>query len=142
MLDKIIDGICKKLRETFGEQVKIYTEPVKQGLSEPCFFIQLVNPSSVQLLGRRYLRENLFCIQYFPENTDETNAECLAVLDELYSALEYIGFDGGLQRGIKMRGEISEGVLNFFVNYNFIAVKGYDPPAMEKAQEINVRIKD
>ncbi|MDR2655629.1 MAG: hypothetical protein LBC56_06080 [Oscillospiraceae bacterium] len=49
--------------------------------------------------------------------------------------LEYIGFDGRLQRGIKMRGEISEGVLNFFVNYNFIAVKGYNPLAMEKAQE-------
>lgn len=132
MLDKIVDGISEKLNSVFGDDYKIYTESVKQGLKEPCFFIQLVSPVNKSLLGERSLRENLFCIQYLPSNKNEPKAECYRVQDDLYLALEYITVDGGLQRGIKMRGEFADGILNFFVNYNMFVKKTDEKMPMEE----------
>ena len=38
MINKIIDGICEKLNESFGDGYEVYTELKNQGLKEPCFF--------------------------------------------------------------------------------------------------------
>ena len=117
MINKIIDGISLQVADSFGDGYKIYTEQVKQGLKEPCFFIICVNPTNNQVLGNRYFRNNLFCVQYFP-SSNEPKAECNSILDDLYHALEYITVDGKLIRGTKMHGELVDGVLNFFVNYD------------------------
>jgi hypothetical protein len=132
MLDKIIDVISEKLNEAFGEDFKIYTEEVKQGLTEPCFFIQLVTPTNTQVLGKRYFRQNLFDIQYFPQSKNEPKAECLRVQDDLFLALEYINVGEDLQRGEKMRGEFADGVLNFFVEYNMFVYKTEEQDPMEE----------
>jgi hypothetical protein len=122
MIQGIVDGISIKLNSVFGDGYTIYTESVKQGLMEPCFFIRLVNPVNRRGLGGRFFRENLFAIQFFPKSRDAPKAECYQMQDALYLALGYITVDGDLQRGLKMRGEFSDGVLNFFVNYNMHVV--------------------
>ena len=136
MIQYIVDGISEKLNEVFGDDYKIYTESKKQGLKAPCFFIQLLNPANTRVLNKRFFRRNLFAIQYFPAS-DEPKAECYKMQDDLYLALEYITVDGDLQRGIRMRGEFSDGVLNFFVNYNmFVTFKEESTPMeiLEKPQ--------
>lgn len=37
MINKIIDGISISLNAEFGDDYKIYTESIEQGLKEPCF---------------------------------------------------------------------------------------------------------
>ena len=56
-LNKIIDGICEALNTEFGDGYEIYTEDVKQYLTEPCFSVVLVKPSQKQFLGKRYFRQ-------------------------------------------------------------------------------------
>ncbi len=140
-LNKIIDGICEALHGEFGDGYEIYTEDVQQNLTEPCFIVVLVKPSTKQFLGKRYYRTNLFCIHYFPQSQTDAKAECIDVLERLMDCLEYITVDGDMTRGTGMNGEMDDGVLSFFVNYNMFVVKGADiEPEMETLKyETNVR---
>ena len=126
MIKSIVDGISEQLASTFGDGYKIYTDAVKQGLKEPCFFIRLINPVSTRELNRRFYRQNLFVIQFFPAS-HEPRDECYQMQDDLYLALEYITVNGDLLRGIGMRGEFIDGNLHFFVNYNmYVMLKTED----------------
>lgn len=123
MINKIIDGISVKLNQVFGDGVKIYSEDVKQGLNEPCFFIAVLNPSQVNVIGNRYFRQHPFDIHYFPAVVDSNN-ELQNMASDLYEALEYIVLvDGDLVRGIKMNHEVVDGVLHFFVNFDMYVKK-------------------
>ncbi len=140
MINKIIDGICEKLNESFGDGYEIYTELKNQDLKEPCFSVMCVNPISNQVLGNRYFRNNLFSILYFP-SSKEPKSETNAVLENLYLALETITIKEilpddtvkeNLVRGTNMRGELVDGVLNFLVNFNMFVYKVEDADLMEE----------
>lgn len=129
MIKKIIDGICLALASEF-EDAEIYTETVKQGLEDASFSIVCLNPTNTQFLGKRYFRSNQFCIHYFPK-TNEPRSECLEVLEILHNALEIIEVDGDSIRGTNMTNEMDEGVLHFFVNYDFFTIRKGDETFME-----------
>lgn len=123
MINSIIKSISVSLNAEFGDDYNIYMESVEQGLNEPCFFVFCINPINRLFLGKRYFRENLFCIQYFPSDRDKVKEECNMIAERLFLCLEYITVDGDLTRGIKMKYEVSDGVLNFFVNYDLFVYK-------------------
>ena len=83
MLNNVIAGIAIALNQEFGDDYEIYTEEIKQDLKEPCFFITLLNPSKTDFPSKRYLMDNPFCIQYFPESEDNPNSECRDVADRM-----------------------------------------------------------
>lgn len=58
-----------------------------------------------------------------------------------FFSLEWIIVDGDLQMGTKMRYEIVDGTLHFFVNYDLFVYKGGDDiPAMrEMKKETSVK---
>lgn len=126
MINSIIESISISLNAGFGDEYTIYTEAVEQGLQEPCFFIFCINPTERVFLGKRYFRENQFCIQYLPANKDQVREECNSVAEKLFSYLEYISVSGDLVRGTKMKCEIIDGVLHFFVNYDLFVYKVVD----------------
>ncbi|MDE5696605.1 MAG: hypothetical protein K2I96_04210 [Lachnospiraceae bacterium] len=134
MINSIIEAISVALNDAFGDGYEIHMEELEQGLEEPCFFISCLNPSESQFLGKRYLRTNQFCIQYFPA-VSEKQRECNDVAERLYECLEYIAPDGDTSpiRGTKMNHEVVDGVLNFFVNYDLFVYKkdSVSVPAME-----------
>jgi hypothetical protein len=123
MVNDLIDAISIKLNQAFGDSKKIYSETVKQGLQEPCFFIAVLNPSQKQMVGNRYFRQHPFDIHYFPA-VQGNNNELQEMAAELFDALEYITLtNGDLLRGTKMHYETVDGVLHFFVNYNMFIHK-------------------
>ncbi len=140
MINSIIESIGVSLNAEFGDEYIIYTESIEQGLSEPCFFLFCINPTSRVFLKNRYFRENQFCIQYFPADKDRAKEECNAVAERLFLCLEYITVTGDLVRGTKMKYEIIDGVLNFFVNYDLFVYKVVTPDVMEEISE-NVTMK-
>lgn len=115
MINSIIDAISIALNAEFGNDYNIYTESIEQGLKEPCFFVQCINPTSERFLGNRYKKTNQFCIQYFPSSEDKYN-ECMDVTDRLFFSLDMIGDNEWL--ATKMNSEVVDDVLNFFVNYD------------------------
>lgn len=101
-------------------------------MKEPCFFIQCLNPTHELFLGKRYLQTNQFCIQYFPA-TREKQKECNGVAERMSWRLEYITIYGEDKptRGTKMKYEVVDGVLNFFVNYDCFVYRREEQTAME-----------
>lgn len=131
MINSIIIGISTALNAEFGERYEIFTEEIKQGLEEPCFFIACLKPTHKLFLGKRYFRQNNFCIQYFPES-DKKQQECLNVAERLTECLEVVNVTADTQiRGTNISYEIIDGVLNFFVNYNYFFYKVEDETPME-----------
>lgn len=133
MINAIMESISISLHAEFGDTYEIYREVKKQGLKEPCFFIQCLNPTNKLFFHKRYFRQNQFCIQYFPNEKQHENQECYTVGEQLFSCLEYLEVEGSLVMGTKMRYEVMEGILHFFVNYDMFVYKAGEPlPVMEK----------
>ena len=140
-LSAILDGISKKLNDNFGDEYTIYPEEVKQGLKRPCFFIKPLNPSNIKERDITYLRENPYCIHFFPKNVNQPLQECYQMLDSLYMALEYIETRGNLVRGVGMLGEIHDEILLFYISYNVRVRTIYDPTLMEHLEMIEFKLK-
>lgn len=125
MINKIFSSISEALYAEFGEGYEIHKESVEQGLQEPCFLITCVNPTSTLFLNKRYFRQNQFCIQYFPSTT-QVNVECFEVMERLLDCLELIEIEEKQTRGTSMSGEVTDDVLNFFVNFDMFVYKVED----------------
>lgn len=123
MINDIINGISVKLNEVFGSKCKIYKENIKQGLVEPCFNIVVLEPTQSAKLPSRYFRSYPFDIHYFPESSDKPKEEMYEVAEKLLIGLEYITVLDNFCRGTKMRYELVDGVLHFFVNYDLYIKK-------------------
>ncbi|EHQ92143.1 phage tail terminator family protein [Desulfosporosinus youngiae] len=110
---------------------KTYGEEIKQGFKKPCFFVKLFPVSQDQLLGRRYQRSHSFDIHYFAGSNEELHD----MAEQLYDKMELISLDDGLIRGTGMRHEVVDGVLHFFVNYNFHVSKEAVPDPLMQTME-------
>ena len=121
MIQSIIDGIIKAIRTEYDRSFRIYTEKVEQGLKEPCFSILCLNGSDEQNVGNRRNRECLFNITYFPK-TDMPISECLNVKENLYDLLSMIEVNDSMLRGVRMSGEVVDGVLQFQVTYAYFVL--------------------
>nr|WP_308742101.1 hypothetical protein [uncultured Anaerocolumna sp.] len=133
MIQKVIDGISIAVNTEFGDTYDIYTESIEQGLQEPCFSVFCLNPTNELFLNKRYFRTNQFCIQYFPLS-EEKNTECNDVIERLHDCLELIKVNGDLTRGTRMKSELIDGVLNFFVNYDMFVYKVEEKTQMGELQ--------
>lgn len=111
--------------------IPIMGEEIKQGLPPPCFFVKLLEPEHFQELGRRFFRYHPFDVQYFA--TDRSNEAMYDMADRLMEALQQIKVAGRPVRGTKMRFEIVDEVLHFFVEYNFhVWAERPDDPLMQR----------
>lgn len=140
MINKIIDGISVAISSKFGDPYEIYTESIEQGLKEPCFSIVCLNPNIEQVLGKRYFRQNQFCIHYFP-SSDEKAYECHDIAEKLMDVLELITVDGDLCRGTDMGYQVIDDVLSFMVNYDMFIYKELESKTMMETvkQEVNAK---
>lgn len=126
-INGIISAVSSALCEEFGERYTIYTEEVRQGLEEPCFFISCISPKdrllignfNSHVLGKRYYRQNRLCIQFFPENRERWREESYDTAEAMYLCLETLDCEGDLVRGTDMRYELVDGVMSFFIDYNY-----------------------
>lgn len=132
MINSMIKAISISLNKEFGDEYESYMEEIRQDLKEPCFFIQCLNPIHEQFLGPRYFRKNQFCIQFFPVTADKQQ-ECNEVAERMTWCLEYVTIPGDDKpiRGTKMKSELVDGVLNFFVNYDCFVRKYEENTSME-----------
>lgn len=119
VIKDVMDAIAIRLHEVFGDEFEINQEDVVQGLKEPCFLITLVDYSKEPLLQSRSKRLVPFDILFFPS---KGKVQCYEIADQMMNELELITLlDGDVMHGTKMKAEVVDGVLHFFVNYNFVA---------------------
>lgn len=116
IIDLIVEGIAKAIRKDFSsDDFKVYTEFIEQGINES-FFIKCKERTEKPFIKGRYRLDADFDIQFITSEKNK-NDICQNVANLLYSSLEFISFDDGLIRGNKMKHEITEGILHFYVTY-------------------------
>ena len=119
------------LNTAFGDGYEIFQNNIEQGLKEPCFFISILKPEIIPMLGRRFIQRNPFDIQYFPTSPGN-NAEMITAAETMIGALDFITLPGGdLLRGTSVNYEVVDNVLHFFVNYNLPVLKSTEQTYME-----------
>lgn len=120
MNKEVVLGIVEALDTAFGYPVHI--DGVEQELTQPCFLVGKVQGEQKKEIGNRYKNNNFFDIKYLTE-TEKPMMELLGVEEKLYDCLEYIEINGSPTKGTDMKGSVIDGVLHFFVNYNFHVFK-------------------
>lgn len=136
-VNDVRDGVINTLDAHFPD-MRIYGEEIKQGFQEPCFFIALFPVQHAKEFGRRYKRMHSFDIHYFPavaELEELANQDMHDMADLLYDRLEMIHLQQSVIRGHNMRHEIINGVLHFFVDYDFHLLRSR--PSSTKMQQLN-----
>lgn len=136
MIKEIIKGISMALAAEFAEEnCTIYAEEVRQELKKPAFFVFALNPSGGLFRGKRYLYRNPFVIQYFPAG--EAQEECMDVAERMMRCLEFLTLPGEDMPilGMKMRYEVPDGILNFFVNYDLFMIEKEQEDMMEELEQ-------
>lgn len=116
-VNDVRQGVIAALKQNFPN-LKIYGEEIKQRFQAPCFFVKIFPVSHTREQGRRFLRAHSLDIHYFPA-TEHANEEMHGVAEQLYDVMEYITVNEELCRGTNMSHEIVDGVLHFFVDYDF-----------------------
>ena len=132
-INDVVTAISIKLNETFGDAYEIHTESIKHCFQKPAFFILLLQPEFDQVVGNRYHETLPFDIHYFGPGY----MDAYSTANKLMSEMEYIKLiNGDLLRGTKMKGEVIDGVLHFFVNYNFHVYKVTNP--LDKMEDLKL----
>lgn len=137
MTNLIIDAISIALNSEFGDDYEIHTEEIRQGLKEPCFLVICLNSTNKLFRGKRYFRTNQFCIHFLPE-ADEAMRKCHNTAERMRRCLEHITIEGECLpiRGTGMQHEVIDGVLYFYLNYDFFVSNAVKPQeAMEGMTE-------
>lgn len=130
-MNAVRDALISALCDNFPD-IEVYGEQIKQELKEPCFFVRLIAPAQDRELGRRYKRYHPFDVHYFAKSNEDAHA----MAERLFECLEYIEVGGGKVRGDKLRYEIIDGVLHFFVSYDFHVVRPAAPsPTMNQLSQ-------
>jgi hypothetical protein len=112
-----------------------YDEQIKQGFTEPCFFVQQIDGSQQREVGRRYRRMLLFNTMFFPDpDSLIEKSVCQAMAERLYEKLEYIVWDGITYRGLRLRHEVIDDVLHFFMSFDIHLLR--ERPVAPKMQTI------
>lgn len=136
MINDIISGITNGIYQEFGSGYKIYTENIEQGLTEPCFFIAVLEAQQTRIIGNRYMLTAVLDVHYFPA-TKAKNKEMQEAAQRLHSILQRITLlDGDMLNGFDLNWETVEDVLHFFVSYK-PTVK-YQQAAEEAMAEVTV----
>nr|DAN88218.1 MAG TPA: tail completion protein [Caudoviricetes sp.] len=115
----LIDGVSAALYNAFG--VPVYADFQRQNAIFPCFFIERITHGEEQELDRRYWRTNHFDIHYFAtrDGVDIDTLELTDIADTMTLVLEYIDVGGALVRGERMEWRETDGVLHFYISYDF-----------------------
>lgn len=146
MINGIIGGIGKALKNEFEEEYMIYTEGIPQDFKEPCFSIMSIRAAEKQFLNRRYKFNQSFVVQYFPKSKKTSNEEMYMIASRAIGALEYIEQLGTEEsttlRGVDRSYRIIDGVLNLFVDYNFFAYLEIPEEAFMEILNGNYQIKE
>lgn len=127
-------GINQTLDKEFPN-INIHGEEIEQGFEEPCFFIKVLSSGQSKELNRRYKKNISFDIHYFSDKED-INLDCLDMADKLYEVLEYLNVNDNLYKAIGMTHEVIDGVLHFFLEFNYHVLKQIEKvPKMNKLKQ-------
>lgn len=139
MIVDLISGVSNKLFEKFGYGYKIYTENVKQGFIEPCFYISVADYGyNKEILSNRHKREKEFLtidVALFLKEDEEICQKLNDMIKPLIYCLEYTYLYNKKIRCDNIKTKIADNVLHIILNYNFNTIFEYENEIMENLEQ-------
>ncbi|KAA0944075.1 hypothetical protein FQ087_18285 [Sporosarcina sp. ANT_H38] len=88
MVTNLKSLIILQIKKVFGP-LKVYDEPIKQGLKTPAFQLLILDTVQERKLNRNALRTYQINVNYFPGTADK-RGECDATLETFLDEFRYI----------------------------------------------------
>lgn len=131
MVNSLLNAVTTQLGKTFGASYRYYVENVAQGLTTPCFTIDMLSPSERSKSPVLYDRTMPLVIHYFSDSKTSLKSDCYSMAERALECLEYIPYENTILRGENISWQIVDDVLQIFITYKFTTV-------MSKATEDNM----
>lgn len=139
MVNSVLTAVTKQLGSTFGEDYRYYVENVEQGLKQPCFTVDMLNPLQRSKSPVLYDRTMPLVIHYFSDSVTNAKEDCYAIAERAVECLEYLPFLDTTLRGENISWQLTDDVLQIFVTYKFTTVKAVvEAESMETLDTSNV----
>lgn len=110
MVDKLIGAIAQKIRDTFGDSTRVYTENVYQNAVKPCFFVECGSSERIELLNRRFFVRAHVEIRY-ENDGDEKRLEAESITALMFDLLNLIYVQDKCFNGRKINAKWENGRL-------------------------------
>lgn len=123
MVNSFLSAVTKQLGTTFGTKYRYYAENVEQGLTKPCFTVDMLLPLQRSKSPILYDRTMPIVVHYFSDSVNEIKKDCYGMAERIVECLEYLPFQNTLIRGEDISWEIVDDVLQIFVTYKFTTQK-------------------
>ena len=123
MVNEFLSAVTKQLGTTFGTKYCYYVENVEQGLTKPCFTVDMLLPLQRSKSPILYDRTMPIVVHYFSDSVNEIKKDCYGMAEQIVECLEYLPFKNTLIRGEDISWQIVDDVLQIFVTYKFTTQK-------------------
>lgn len=123
MVNSFLSAVTKQLGTTFGTNYRYYVENVEQGLTKPCFTVDMLLPLQRSRSPILYDRTMPIVVHYFSDSVNEIKKDCYGMAEQIVECLEYLPFKDTLIRGEDISWQIVDDVLQIFVTYKFTTQK-------------------
>ena len=105
----------------------IYQDILPMGYKAPCFFVNHVDTQVQLKLFNRYRVVANYDITYHPAERKFNSKEFSEVVEKMTYGLELVQLaDGNYVRGSNIRYEVQDGVLHFFITFDFFVIRAKD----------------
>lgn len=128
--------IIQQIKSVFGP-LKVYDEPVKQGLRTPAFLVLVINDTQERQLGDRAKWDYALSVTYFPSDPQSVYSECDAVYEKFKQHFRYIGTEYYVN---KLEAEKSDGSLVITFNVKMLVREIFPETLMKTLKFGGVRI--
>ncbi len=119
-------ALSKGLESVFDNPC-IYQDMLPMGYKSPCFFVNHVDTQVQLKLFNRYRVVANYDITYHPEERKFNSKEFSEVVEKMTYGLELVQLeDVNYVRGSNIRYEVQEGVLHFFMTFDFFVIRAKD----------------
>lgn len=136
MVNEFLTAVTKRLGTTFGTKYTYYVEDVEQGLTKPCFTVDVLVPLQRSRSPILYDRTMPLVIHYFSDSEKDKKKDCYSMAEQIVECLEYLPFQTTKLRGEDISWQIVEDVLQVFVTYKFMTKRvENEEDAMETLSE-------
>lgn len=123
MVNSILNAVTKQLGTTFGKANRYYVENVEQGLTKPCFTVDLLLPLMRSRSPILYDRTMPIVVHYFSDSKTDIKNKLYEMAEQVVECLEYLPFKDTLLRGEDISWQIVDDVLQVFITYKFRTMK-------------------
>ncbi|TCJ01495.1 phage tail terminator family protein [Cytobacillus praedii] len=137
MVNNLKSLIIQQIKRVFGN-VKVYDEPVKQGLVTPAFLVLIFNSLQERKLAKQVSRTISINVSYFPK-TKDIRSECDDVFQTFQDEFRYISKKYHIH---SLEGTVEDDVLIITFNVNVLLQELVEETKMQTLGGVNIDNKD